>query len=107
VVVLAEPLTLSALMQREQGTTTAMLDELMPDRPLRLPRHLRAERQNAERKTSLWRGQTSAHDRLRAERAETIRLQRLQLGWTAQQIASYHAITRQHVNRILRGQVAA
>lgn len=100
VVVLDEPLTLSAGMRSELDRTTEMLCELMPDRLLKIPRHLLADRRSRIAKTSLWRGQTTQHERLRESRARVIADQRSR-GMSAGEIASYHGLTRRHVFRIL------
>jgi hypothetical protein len=101
VVVLGDPIRLSAVMRAELARTTVFLSQLMPDRGLRVPRHLMPREQAKAAKASLWRGQSGRHEQLRSQRDELIRMQ-AGLGWSSREIADYHSLTKQHVNRILR-----
>jgi hypothetical protein len=99
-VVLDEPLVLSHTMKSELRRTTEMLCELMPDRDLRVPRHLQPSNRVQDMKVSLWRGQTTRHERMRESRDGVVVEQRGR-GMTSTEIAAYHGMTRRHVNRIL------
>lgn len=87
-------------IEHELVSTTVLITNLMPDR-IRVPKWLLPEKQNAARKTSLWRGQTSAHASQRSQRDAQIVEQREQ-GWKIAKIARHHAITERRVKQIVR-----
>lgn len=86
-------------LKEVNATLYYMAYDLMPD-PIRVPAHLRPERVNRARKTSLWRGRTPAHRKARRERDEEIVKQRAQ-GWKVARIARFHSIDERRVKQIL------
>ena len=92
--------TIGPALQVRLDETTEMIAALMPKRPIRVPRWLRPEGTNEDRKTSLWRGKAPAHETQRNARDEEI-LSLREKGWKIARIARYHSLTERHVKRIL------
>lgn len=95
-----------ALTAEIAETTRLLAYQYMPEREIRVPTHLDPVNQAAARKHSLWRGQTPAHARQRAERDELIRKQRYEQEWKISRIARYHALSERQVKNILYRPVA-
>ena len=99
IIVCAEPVTLTEAARFALDGTSELLAAWMPER-IRVPRRLLPENGARLRKTSLWRGRTPAHERVRSERDLLICEQR-SMGWPPAQIARYHGLDKRRVNQIL------
>lgn len=78
----------------------AVLASLMPEQ-IKTPYWLRESRRNRDKKDSLWRGRSPAHERERRERdAEIVRL-RVEEGWKTERLCRHFALSRAHIKRLI------
>lgn len=101
VVCLHQPIRLSEGRQTFLNESMVELTSFMPER-IRLPKHLRPEREAEARKNSLWYGKSPAHIRERRERDEEIRRRRFEDGEPIGRLQRDYALSRMQIHNILK-----
>jgi hypothetical protein len=99
-VVLDEPVELGDATRAFVNESMVVLASMLPER-IRVPRWLQPQAENHARKESLWRGQTPAHARQRAERDAEMRRLRFEEGWKIKRLCRHFGLAEAQVKRIV------